>query len=118
MRTKAVIGPFCTPGGLLLETSERAAALPIMGFLLEASRLEDEIPCSGPGCLAGGTLWAGPWEVEPVTMSYGHVWAVIRKGGSLAAGGRAVAVSRHRSDALLIAATLPGLAMPNHLSLG
>ena len=51
-------------------------------------------------------------------MSHGHVWAVVRRGESVRRGGRAVAVTRHRSDALLVAATLPALAVPNHLSLG
>jgi len=86
-------------------------------FLLEAARLA-EPPASGPPCLTGEPFWLGPWEVEPVTMRHGHVWAVVRKGEPLAAGGRAVAVTRHRADALLIAATLPALATTNHLTLG
>jgi hypothetical protein len=68
--------------------------------------------------LLGGSFWRGPWEVEEVSMSHGSVWAVIRRGEPVASGGGAVAVTRHRSDALLIAATLPALSVPNHLSLG
>lgn len=86
-------------------------------FLLEAAR-QAEPPASGPPCLTGEPFWLGPWEVEPVTLPHGPVWAVVRKGEPLAAGGRAVAVTRHRSDALLIAATLPALATTNHLTLG
>lgn len=86
-------------------------------FLLQASRLE-EISGSGPSRLTGGTFWAGPCEVEPVRMRHGDVWAVVRRGESLMAGGRAVAVARNRSDTLLIAAVLPGLATPNRLSIG
>jgi hypothetical protein len=86
-------------------------------FLLESARRE-ECSCSGPPALLGGSFWSGPWEVEEVSMSHGSVWAVIRRGEPVTADGRAVAVTRHRSDALLIAATLPALSVPNHLSLG
>lgn len=86
-------------------------------FLLESARRDDP-PCSGPPALLGGSFWSGPWEVEGVSMPHGHVWAVVRRGESVRRGGRAVAVTRHRSDALLVAATLPALAVPNHLSLG
>ena len=86
-------------------------------FLLQASQLDD-FPHSAPSRLTGGTLWSGPWDVEPVEARHGLVWAVVRKGEPLAAGGRAVVVTRHRADALLAAATLPALAVPNHLHLG
>ena len=86
-------------------------------FLLEFARRNDP-PSSGPPALLRGSFWSGPWEVEGVSMSHGHVWAVVRRGESVRRGGRAVAVTRHRSDALLVAATLPALAVPNHLSLG
>jgi hypothetical protein len=87
------------------------------GFLLEASRIE-EAPASAPSGLAGGSCWAGPWEVEPVVFRHGACWAVVRRGESMAAGDEPAALTRHRADALLIAATLPALAVPNRLTLG
>ncbi len=89
-------------------------------FLLEASRREDP-HASGPAAASGlveGAFWAGPWEVEPVVLRHGRAWAVVRRGESVAAGDEPVAIARHRSDALLIAATLPGLEARNHLSMG
>jgi hypothetical protein len=89
-------------------------------FLVEVFRQEDP-HLEGPAVASGlveGAFWAGPWDVEPVSMAHGDVWAVVRRGESVAAGGRAVALAWHRSDALLIAATLPSLAAPNHLTLG
>lgn len=62
-------------------------------------------------------MWAGPWEVERVDGPHGPQWAVARRGEPVAAGGRAVAVTRHRADAALLAASLPALAVPNRLRL-
>jgi hypothetical protein len=45
------------------------------------------------------------------------MWAVARRGEPVAEGGRAVAVTRHRADAVLLAAALPALAVPNRLRL-
>ncbi len=87
------------------------------GFLIVASRLGDA-PASAPSGLAGGSFWAGPWEIEPVVFQHGACWAVVRRGESMAAGDEPVALTRHRADALLIAATLPALAVPNRLALG
>ncbi len=87
-------------------------------FLLRASKLP-ELPSTAPAALAPGAYWAGLFEVERSDVEHGGgVWAVVRKGEPVAAGGRAVAVFRHRSDALLVAATLPALAAPNRLVLG
>ncbi len=86
-------------------------------FLLEATRLGDE-PFVSPPVLPGGAFWAGPWEVEEVHLRHGTAWGVVRRGESLAAGAEAVALTRHRPDALLVAAVLPALAVPNHLAIG
>ena len=48
---------------------------------------------------------------------HGQLWAVARRGEPVAAGGRAVAVTRHRADAALLAASLSALAVPNRLRL-
>jgi hypothetical protein len=55
--------------------------------------------------------------VERVDGPHGPLWAVARRGEPVAAGGRAVAVTRHRGDAALLAASLPALAVPNRLRL-
>jgi hypothetical protein len=55
--------------------------------------------------------------VERVDGPHGPQWAVARRGEPVAAGGRAVAVTRHRADAALLAASLPALAVPNRLRL-
>ena len=86
-------------------------------FLLKAARLED-LPSSAPTPLTAGGFWAGPWEIEQIDVPHDLLWAVVRRGEAVAAGGRAVAVTRHRSDAVLLAATLSALAVPNHLRLG
>ena len=87
-------------------------------FLLRASKLP-ELPSTAPAALATGAYWAGPFEVERSDVEHGGgVWAVVRRDEPVAAGGRAVAVFRHRADALLVAATLPALAAPNRLVLG
>lgn len=62
-------------------------------------------------------LFAGPWDVEPMPAGDGVLWAVIRKGDTLAEGGRAVAVFLRRPDALGAAAALTAHAAPNHLHL-
>lgn len=41
----------------------------------------------------------------------------VARGEPVAAGGRAAAVTRHRADAALLAASLPALAVPNRLRL-
>ncbi len=88
------------------------------GFLLRASKLP-EPPSTTPAALAPGAFWAGPFEVERADEEHGGgAWAVVRKNEPVAQGGRAVAVFRHRADALLVAATLPALAAPNRLVLG
>jgi len=81
-------------------------------FLLEASRRE-EISGSGPSRLTGGAFWAGPWEVEPVRMHHGDVWAVVRRGESLKAGGRAVWVIDPRTRTVTV--HQPGCE-PRHLA--
>lgn len=87
-------------------------------FLLRASK-RPELPSTAPAALAPGAYWAGPFDVERADVENGGgVWAVVRKGEAVAGGGRAVAVFRHRADALLVAATLPALASPNRLVLG
>lgn len=86
-------------------------------FLLAASRLE-EAPSVGPSVLTGGAFWAGPWEVERVETPHGGLWAVARRGEAVREGGRAVAVTRNRADAAVIAAVLPVLGASDHLSLG
>lgn len=86
-------------------------------FLLAAARLA-EAPSSGPPVLASGAFWTGPWEVERVETPHGGLWAVVRRGEPMSEGGRAVAVTRHRADAVVIAAILPVLGTPNHLCLG
>jgi hypothetical protein len=55
--------------------------------------------------------------VEQVDGPHGPLWAVARRGEPVVAGGRAVAVTRHRADAALLAASLPALAVPNRLRL-
>lgn len=86
-------------------------------FLLQAAKLED--PSFGNlQCLSGGACWAGPWEVEPFEVEHGTLWAVVRAGDPLAEGGRAVAVFRSRATALLTAAVLPTLAVPDRIHLG
>ncbi len=86
-------------------------------FLLASSRLEEALSV-GPSVLSGGAFWVGPWEVEGVDTPHGGLWAVARRGEPVSEGGRAVAVTRHRADAVVIAAVLPVLGCPNHLSLG
>lgn len=90
-------------------------------FQRRASRLEG-LPASAPSALAptgssGAAFWAGPWEVERAEAPHGPVWKVVRRGEPVAEGGRAVAETRHRADAVVLAATLPALAVPNRLRL-
>lgn len=87
------------------------------GFLLKAARLE-ELPSSGAPAVAGGAFWAGPWEVAPAGASHPGLWAVVRRGESVAEGHAPVAYVRHRADAALVAATLPALAAPSRIRLG
>ncbi|MFP3941838.1 MAG: hypothetical protein ACLF0P_16205 [Thermoanaerobaculia bacterium] len=93
-------------------------------FQRRASRLEG-LPASAPSALApagssgssGAAFWAGPWEVERADAPHGPLWAVVRRGEPVADGGRPVAMTRHRADAVVLAAALPALAVPNRLRL-
>ncbi len=62
-------------------------------------------------------LFAGPWEVEAVEAGRGTLYAVVRRGDAVAEGGRAVAVFLRRPDALVAAAALTALSVPNRLTL-
>lgn len=75
-------------------------------FLLKATRLDD-LPSSAPTALTAGGFWAGPWDVEQIHVPHDLLWAVVRRGEAVAEGGRAVAVARHRSDAVLLAVRIP-----------
>ncbi|MFP3941023.1 MAG: hypothetical protein ACLF0P_12000 [Thermoanaerobaculia bacterium] len=87
------------------------------GFLLKAARLED-LPSSAGPAVAGGGFWAGPWELEPVEVPHGGLWAVARRGEPVAAGHEPAAYARNRADAALVAAMLPALAAPSRIRLG
>lgn len=86
-------------------------------FLLKAARLED-LPSSAAPAVAGGAFWTGPWEVEPVDAPHRGLWAVVRRGEPVAEGHLPAAYAFHRSDAALVAATLPVLAAPSWIHLG
>ncbi len=115
--------PAAPPASVASAPSARGSSGPpenafSQAFLLRASK-RPELPSTAPAALAPRAFWAGPFEVERSDVAHGGgVWAVVRKNEPLSAGGRAVAVFRHRSDALLVAATLPALAAPNRLVLG
>ena len=61
---------------------------------------------------------AGPLAVERVRTRGGAAWAVVRAAEPVAAGGRAAAISRHRSEALRLAAVLPAVPAENPYHLG
>lgn len=77
-----------------------------------------ESALASPVSLTGGAYWAGPWDVQPVEVEHGTLWAVVRSGDRLDSHAGTVAVFRERSTALLVAAVLPALALPNHLHVG
>ncbi len=60
---------------------------------------------------------AGSWEVERVPAGSGALYAVVRRGESVAGGDPAMAVFLRRPSALLCAAALSALATPNRLTL-
>jgi hypothetical protein len=63
-------------------------------------------------------LAAGPWDVRTLDAPHGRAHAVVRRGEATRDGGGAVALCRCYPQALQLAAVLPALAAPNHLTLG
>jgi hypothetical protein len=61
---------------------------------------------------------AGPLAVERVRTRGGAAWAVVRSAEPVAAGGRAAAVARDRSEALRLAAVLPAVPAESPYHLG
>ncbi len=84
---------------------------------LDAARRRQERRDAEPGrdAYAAGGPGAGPFDVEPVQAGRGQAWAIVRRGETVAAGHRAVAIFRDRGAALLLAAILPATAAANHL---
>jgi len=80
---------------------------------LDGEKAEDlEAPTEAEAVLSG------PLAVEKVRTRGGVAWAVIRAAEPVAAGGRAVAVARSRSEALRLAAVLPAVPAENPYHLG
>lgn len=112
--TKSSSTPVAAPSG---RTSLPNAFTP--GFLLKGGLPEGSVGYP-PAALGRGSRWLGPWEVEAIEVNGGRgvFWAVVRRGERVADGGAAVAVLLERPTAHLTAASLPSLAIPNHLSVG
>ena len=81
--------------------------------------LEETTVCAAPAASAEALL-AGPLAVEEVRASQAAppAWAVVRRSEPVAQGGRAAALYRYRSEALLAAAVLPAVprTCPYHLA--
>lgn len=85
-------------------------------FLDRARRRDDAAELS-ESFLSRIARTAGPWEVERVPAGDGVVYAVVRRDEPAREGGGALLAFARRQEALLGAAALSALAMPNHLRL-
>lgn len=97
-----------------------AFAEPFLEKLRLALRvLEEQTVCAAPATEAEALL-AGPLTVEEIRVAEPGppAWAVVRRAEPVADGGRAAALYRYRSEALMAAAVLPAVARPcpYHLS--
>ncbi len=93
---------------------------PFLEKLRLALRLLDERTHRAAPTTSAEALLSGSLAVEEVRTSDSAppAWAVVRRSEPVAEGGRAVALFRYRSEALLAAAVLPAVAResPYHLA--
>ncbi len=102
------------------EPPSSAFTEPFLEKLRLALRLMEERTCRAAPTTSAEALLSGSLAVEEVRTSDSAppAWAVVRRSEPVAEGGRAVALYRYRSEALLAAAVLPAVAResPYHLA--
>ncbi len=104
-------GGYRLPGSAFSESFLEKLRLAVRR-LDEDKAEEAEAPTEAEAALSG------PLAVERVRTRGGAAWAVVRAAEPVAAGGRAAAISRHRSEALRLAAVLPAVPAENPYHLG
>ncbi len=101
-------------------TPSNAFSEPFLEKLRLALRLLEERSHRAAPTTSSEALLSGSLAVEAVRTSESAppAWAVVRRSEPVAEGGRAVAVYRYRSEALLAATVLPAVAKasPYHLA--